>query len=271
MEAVGRRAFGWDWSSTTHDAIGSDTTVDVIVRDLVGALGGVTHVPGGGLHGWRESVEAFDGDGYTLGRVYFGGRTDVHVLATSGVADVTRRKVVRLHGARTARVDTRFDTLAEFEEVAGVIEEASMGYGVRVTQMESSVRGFSLGKTVYLGAPKSAIRLRLYEKWRESPDAGYPQGTNRVEVQLRPPSRVKAIVSEWEPEETFCASRVTRAVADALDTYRYNPTKTMHVRRGVPDLERSLDAMGRQYGNTVERWLERTGGDMDTVLDRLLG
>ena len=53
--------YGWDWSSTTHDGH------DLVVNDLVDALGAVTVVPGTGLQGWSTSVKAFDRDGYALG------------------------------------------------------------------------------------------------------------------------------------------------------------------------------------------------------------
>ncbi|MEV5004016.1 hypothetical protein [Nocardioides sp. LML1-1-1.1] len=255
--------YGWDWSATTHVAR------DRIVNDLVSAMGADHVLPGKGLQGWTQSVEAYDSGGYKLGVVYFGGnRDDVHVVATSDVADQTRARVALWEGARTARVDTRVDTLVPFRELDAIMEDAAASYGSRITRVESSERGRSLGRTVYLGAPSSAIRVRLYEKWLESPGQ-YVEGTNRVEVQLRPASRVKERVSGWTRAQTFCASKVSRRLAELLGD-DLAPKASLHVARATPDLERTLEVMGQQYGPAVERWLELSRGDMDTVLSHLL-
>lgn len=255
--------YGWDWSATTHDGR------DGIVNDLLGALGAEVALPGKGLQGWSQSVKAYDAGGYLLGSVYFGGgRDDVHVLSTSSAAHWARPAVVGMDRARTARVDTRVDTLLPFEELAGVCSAAAASYGSRITRMESSERGVSLGRTVYLGAPSSAVRVRIYEKWLESPGQ-YVEGTNRVEVQLRPASKVKERVSSWTSAETFCASRVTRDLAQRLGD-DLAPEATLHVKRGTPDLKRTLEVMGEQYGNAARRWLDVSGGDVGEVLDYLL-
>jgi hypothetical protein len=110
--------------------------------------------------------------------------------------------------------------------------------------------------------------VRLYEKWLESPGE-YAEGTNRLEVQLRPPSKVKTKVSGWSRAETFCASRVTRDLAERLGA-DLAPAASLHVRRGTPELEQSLAAMGAQYGNAVRRWMEVSHGDIGTLIDHML-
>lgn len=255
--------YGWDWSATTHD--GRQGVVD----DLLQALGTAIALPGKGLQGWSQSVQAYDREGYLLGSVYFGGgREDVHVVSTSSAADQARQAVVGMDRARTSRVDTRVDTLMPYEDLVWVCESAAATYGSRITRMESSERGQSLGRTTYLGAPSSAVRVRVYEKWLESPGE-YLEGTNRVEVQLRPASKVKERVSRWSPAETFCASKVTRDLAQRLGD-DLAPKSTLHVARKTPDLERTLRTMGEQYGKAVDRWLSVSGGDLDRVLDHLL-
>lgn len=256
-------AYGWDWSATTHDGR------EDVVNDLLDSLGAVVWLPGKGLQGWSQSVKGYDAGGYALGAVYFGGgREDVHVVSTSAAADDARLGVVGMDRARTARVDTRVDSLVPFEDLTGLLEEAANTYGSRIVKMESSQRGESLGRTVYLGAPSSAVRVRLYEKWLESPGQ-YVEGTNRVEVQLRPPSKAKERVSSWSRAQTFCASKVTRDLANMLGA-DLAPKSSLHVAKGTPDLERTLQVMGEQYGSAVERWLRVSGGDVDKVLDHLI-
>lgn len=237
------------------------------------ALGAEVVTIGKGLQGWSQSVQAFDPGGYRLGAVYFGGgRGDVHVVSTSAQADAARRAVVGIGEARTSRVDTRVDTLLSFEQLREVCEGLG-GRGTKVTYMESrTLNGHgsseAAGRTLYVGAPSSAVRVRVYEKWLESPGM-YVEGTNRVEVQLRPPSRAKGEVSRWGPVETFCASRLTRRLADALELDVATPG-SLQKSKGTPDLERTLEAMGEQYGNAARKWLTLSGGDVGTVLDRLL-
>lgn len=257
-------SYGWDWSATTH--VGYEGVVD----DLLAALGAENVLVGKGLQGWSHSIQAFDAGGYRAGSVYLGGgRDDVHVVSTSHQADDARRAVIRVgEQPRTARVDTRVDTLLPFNELRRLLVGVA-GPQTKVTYMESMIGDQPAGRTVYVGAPSSAVRVRLYEKWLETPDQ-YVEGTNRVEVQLRPPSRAKAKVSGWSPAETFCASKLTRRLAGelALDVARPG---SLQKSRGVPDLESTLRSMGDQYGNAVRKWLALSGGDVGKVLDYLDG
>jgi DNA relaxase NicK len=254
--------YGWDWSSTTHDA--SEGCVDVLLH----RLGAKNVVPGKGLQGWSQSVKAFDGDGYALGSVYFGGgRDDVHVVSTSSVADRARPLVTDFGNAKTARVDTRVDTLLPWDQLADVLNAAAETYGSQITFMESKERGVSKGRTLYLGAPSSRIRVRVYEKHLESPGE-YAFGTNRVEVQLRPHSAVKSAVSSWSPGETFCASRTTRDLAERLG-HTFTPEATLRIKPKAPTLDETMQSMARQYGSAVARFLEHTGGDIGRVLSYL--
>lgn len=252
--------YGWDWSATTHAGR------DRVVNDLLDAVGTVVALPAGGLQGWTQSVEGYDGQGYKLATVYFGGRDDVHCVASSGAADAVRSEVTYDGEVKTSRVDTRVDSLVPFDDLRAVLIEAA-GPRTKVVEMRSSVGGESTGRTVYLGSPTSAVRVRLYEKWLESPGQ-YEEGTSRVEVQLRPPSRAKVAVSKWSRAETFCASQLTRRLADALGSDLEVPA-SLQKSRGTPDLERTLAAMGEQYGKAYARWMRVSGGDVGVVLDHL--
>lgn len=266
---VNADAYGWDWSQTTHDAVGTDSTVKAIAADLVSTLSGAIAVPGKGLQGWRESLQVFDADGYKLGQVYFGGeRTDVHVVSTSSAAHNTRRLMVGKYGAKTSRVDTRVDTLLAYEDLEDLMRTAA-GRKAKLTSMASEQGGQSLGRTLYVGSTTSDLRIRVYEKWLESPGQ-YAEGTNRVEVQLRPRgSESKANVSAWSPADTFCATELSRRAAKLLGTDVAHPA-TLQKKRGTPDLERALQSMSNQYRPSVERWLKATGGDIGKVLDYLV-
>lgn len=265
--------YGWDWSATTHltnvvdpEGADPDQAQRTVSRDLIDSLGGEVFVPGKGLQGWKRSVQVFDGEGFRLGTVYYGGRVDVHVVSTSSVADESRWAVIGQHRAHTARVDTRVDSLMPFDDLDDLARELA-GPRTEVTSFEKRVGGELKGRTVYVGSPKSAVRIRIYEKWLESPGM-YEEGTNRVEVQLRPPSRSKAEVSAWSPADTFCASKLSRRIAGALAMDVAQPG-SLQKSKGTPDLERALQAMGDQYGKSVREWLRLSQGDVGTVLDYL--
>jgi hypothetical protein len=257
--------YGWDWTATTHEA--PEDELPALVRRSLEALGGAHTLPTKGINGWAKGAQTFDCDGYALGTVYFGGRDDVYVVATSAAADIVRTDVLSAVPGKTSRVDTRVDTLVPFEDLSRILEDAADTYGSLITEVSSRSRGVSKGRTVYLGAPSSAIRVRLYEKWLESPDQ-YVEGTNRLEVQLRPPSAVKRDVSAWSRAQTFCASKTTAHLAVELGNDLAEP-QTLHVKRDTPTLEQTLASMGKQYRRGVSRWLEVSGGDVSRVLEHL--
>lgn len=253
--------YGWDWSATTQPVR------EGVLDDLTLAMKPALVLPGKGKQGWANGVRLFDTRGDELGSIYWDKRRDdVHVESTGEAAETVRSSVVG-EMVRTARVDTRVDTLESFEALEEICFDAAATYGSQVTKMQSW-GGKTPGRTVYVGAPSSAIRVRVYEKWRQSPGE-YVEGTNRVEVQLRPPSNAKEKVSGWTREQTFCASKVTASLAEALGQVVVAPG-TLHVKKATPTLEAALQAMSDQYGSTVARWLEHSGGDLSTVLDYML-
>lgn len=260
-------AYRWDWSSTTHDPTGTGLTGRELVTDLVAACDPLLVLPGKGLQGWEHGVEVYNHEGDISARVYWGGsRSDVHVVSSSEAAHLIRPRVASMYGAKTARVDTRVDTRRTFAELVEIARETA-GPRTKLTFMASEVGGESTGRTLYVGSPTSDVRVRIYEKHLESPGS-YDEPINRVEVQFRPPSRGKQEVSERLPGETFCATKLTRRLAIALDQEVYKPVSVQKPNK-VPDLERTLEAMGKQYGRAVDRFLDLSGGDIDTVLRRL--
>lgn len=250
----------WDYSATTHPGDRGTATN----RALYHALGAVHDERGKGLQGWSESQVCYDARGDKLGTIYYGGREDLHCVVSGSVSDSVREAVCALRGASTSRVDTRLDTMTAYEDVAGLLQSTADTYGTKVITMQSSVRGKNLGRTMYLGAASSRIRVRLYEKWLESPGE-YPTGLNRVEVQLRPDSKHKLKVSSWSRSQTFGASKTTRDLAALLGVH-VTDSDSMRTSNKVPDLDRSMAAMGSQYSKTVHRYMERTGGDVNRLL-----
>ena len=255
--------YGWDWSQTTHD--GSES----VLEELVVALGGIHVKEGKGLQGWARSIAVYDAHGYLLARIYFGGRPDVHVISTGAVADQSRRRILHVGDPRTARVDTRVDTLIPYDRLVKFAEAVAADAGAMTGYHETRRGDASMGRTTYVGAKKSMLYIRVYEKWLESPGQ-FVDGTNRVEVQLRPPSRSKAMVSLLPPAGTFCASRTARDFAKRLGD-EAPPVVSLRVKRAVPELDQKIVNAGHQYGNAIEEWLDAHDGDLSGLMLLLRG
>lgn len=254
----------WDYSATTHTDL-DPASFSTLVPTLWNLLGGGRLVKGKGAQGWLSSLAVYGEDDNLRGTIYSGGRDDVYCLVSGGVSDEVREAITRVGNASTSRVDTRVDTLAGYEEVARLLRLAADKAGAEVTTMRKDVRGVNKGQTMYVGAPSSRIRVRLYEKWLESPGQ-YVEGTNRVEVQLRPHSTMKRAVSGWARAETFACSPMCRNLAELLQLEGSSVVSLQSGPKEVADLDRSIAAMRRQYSKTAREYVVRKGGDVDALL-----
>lgn len=224
-----------------------------------------------GIHGWDFCQNMIDSRGDSIARVFTGGRGDIHAVVSSDRADLIypdwRDDIESL---RVSRVDACVDTLADFEDLENILVEAASVYGSKIVYMRSESRGESLGRTVYLGAASARVRVRLYEKWLESPGQ-YINGTNRVEVQVRPDSSAKRIVSQWSANEAFCASRTTQKLAQLMSQSVTVPREGLRIAPGIPSTYESLVHVRRQYHRHLEDFLRFNDGDLAKLGSFLAG
>jgi hypothetical protein len=116
-----------------------------------------------------------------------------------------------------------------------------------------------LGRTMYLGSPKSAVRARLYEKGKQ-PEYRHLGRFDlvRLEVQVRPAKEAKEAYSQLAPAEVWGASRWTRDLAALAIDAQVAPHPASSVTRR-PDLEERLAWIARQAGPTLLELLQDCG------------
>jgi hypothetical protein len=115
------------------------------------------------------------------------------------------------------------------------------------------------GRTMYLGAPTSPVRCRLYEKGRQ-PDyraLGMPNWV-RLEVQVRPAKAAKKRYATLDAEQVWGASRYTRDLAARVLQREVDPFPAGTVHKESPTQQKRRSMM-RQYGAIALDWLTEAG------------
>lgn len=116
------------------------------------------------------------------------------------------------------------------------------------------------GRTLYLGGRHSAIRACVYEKGLQPEHRGTDPDWVRVELRVRPASRVaKAEASKLSPVELYGGSRWSAELGARLA----QPEVTCHSLGTVyrdADEARSRNFLLRQYGAILTKWQGELGG-----------
>lgn len=177
---------------------------------------------------------------------------------------------------RVARVDVAIDMRGDglFDDLFRLLAQTSAKYS---TLSGKRILGDSPddGSTYYLGAPTSAIRVRLYEKgkqlykltgdpvWRMFFDWA------RLEIQVRPQKAFKSEAARMPPEAFWGCAAWTRDLA--RDCLALNPEPVTMKPTRIADHERAMRALAAQYGPTLLRDLARRNGDVTEWAQALLG
>lgn len=256
----------FDWMQATISEDPGD-----IFEVLAGTLGGDLEAARG-LNGYHHS-RLVKRRGETLARVLYGGPNGwPHVIAT-GVASDDVVPVVR--DAWPEHEVTRMDTAQDFEReggydrVAALMEDLGSRRRLSVTKLES-VRNGVRSRTLYLGAPSSRIRVRLYEKGRFEQQQGHEASEHwfRLESQIRPTGKeARKIASFVDPSEAWGMARWTRELAADAMGLDVEPI-TMQQRR-EPDYMRAIRSLAKQYGATLAKATE-IEGSWDGVRELLI-
>jgi hypothetical protein len=124
------------------------------------------------------------------------------------------------------------------------------------------------GRTVYLGSPKSHVRLRQYDKTaelvaklRNDPVRllEVPPDVVRLEVQVRPAkAEAKAAAATLQPVDVFGASSWTREIYADVVGVMPGAFKLGTIWR-ASDHERAVNALLAQYCLTLQRMHEECG------------
>jgi hypothetical protein len=112
------------------------------------------------------------------------------------------------------------------------------------------------GRTLYLGAPSSYVRARVYEKGKQ---LGADPHWVRLEIQVRPAGQGKYALSTAEPAQLMECAQWTRDLARAIGLPELEAVRVRDPWTPTDD-ERSLSWCLQQYGALFERRAQQLGG-----------
>lgn len=260
----------FDWYQATVFA-----APEAILRTLEGEIPvPLKRSEGKGQNSFKSCVSLLSEDGEVYASVSHGGvnphpnvkSTGDHAPALAAVlrSIYPRHRVSRLDIKNDYRGETAFDDTVRL-----------MGIGGRRFRLKGEKiipDDLDDGSTYYLGSPKSALRLRCYEKgkqlfkftgdplWRELFD------WTRLELQVRPQKDFKLTAARMAPEEFWGCAPWTRSIAaGVLDM---NPEQVTMKPTRVADHERAMRFLTAQYGATLIRQADKLGS-WDAVIDDL--
>lgn len=243
-------------------------TVRAPVDDVLEALGSASErvglVHGRGHHGYAHKTVLEAADGFRA-TVWHGGSHEYPHALLTGDAAQPGAELIRAafpeHFVTRADAREDFGDLGAFDRILPELLEVAKVHRVKV-----DTRGDHLltmqGRTVYLGAPSSACRQRLYDKAAElrakfSADpvklAQVPEHLVRLESQVRPQTlESRRVFATIEPLAVMGASAWLREVWQRVVGLDLEPVQVGKPWRQSDD-ERAYAYMLAQYGGMLKR------------------
>ena len=224
------------------------------LADLLGP--GLTHREGRGFHGFGHRVGFVDETTATeVGSVSWGGQHGelamVEVKGERSPDVVERLRSVFPH--RVTRMDTcaDFDAPRAFSRVMRACQAVKRGHRIWGEKRGDWEDHPEKGRTYYLGANTSPVRMRAYEKGKQ-PEYAHLSKPDwvRAEVQIRPKGDARHTFATISALDAWGAARWTRDLAGQLLKQHVDPHPAGTVYR-QSDLERRLDWLCAQGGPTL--------------------
>lgn len=207
---------------------------------------------GRGHHGFKERASFVSACGSESGSVSWGG-THGDLVMIEAKGERTPVAVERLRASVEHRC-TRVDSCHDVEEVGAF---AALLKPCLQVKKDHKLKGSKAGdwddfpedgRTLYLGAQSSPVRLRLYEKGKQ-PEYRHlerPDWT-RIELQVRPSKDAKDVYSLADSLAVWGASAWSRELAALVLAAEIAPLPAGTVYK-LSEQERALNFMCKQYG-----------------------
>lgn len=223
-----------------------------------------------GMHGYATASEITDHEG-SWGRVLHGGSHEYPHVIFSGESAQSGAELIRASFPEhlVTRLDVREDFADEgaFDRMLPVLLQAAERHRVSV-----DTRGDHLlrqeARTVYLGAPSSAVRLRQYDKAAElrakfAKDparlAEVPRHLTRLEAQVRPQHALaRRAFASIEPIAVMGSSAWLRDVWAGVVGMELEAVQVGKPWRQADD-DRAYVYLLAQYGGLLQRRMEEHG------------
>jgi hypothetical protein len=257
--------FDWYQGSAFVD---SNTLRGILSESVLGAeWEDLERVPHGYAFGWRLSD-----DSGRVADVWSGGNHHHPHFVASGptaqvVCDVVRSELANHHSVSRADPCIDFDTPGAYDLLQSMALSVAKQQRIKVGTAGDHLLTME-GRTLYLGASTSHVRLRLYDKAAElrtkfanMPDvlAEIPDELARLEGQIRPKTPdAKRSAAKASPVELFGAAHWMRILMGQVSGLDIQPFQAGAVWRKSDD-DRAYAAMLSQYGNLLLRMREKHG------------
>lgn len=210
---------------------------------------------GKGFHGFGERFSITAPDGQEAAAISSGGTHGDRIMIEvkgSRTPDVVE-KIRAQYEHRCTRVDScyDFDEPGVFEKILEPCIEVKKAFRIKGGKAGDWDDFPEDGRTLYLGASKSAVRTRLYDKGRQ-PEYLHLNRPNwaRLEIQVRPVKQAKDTFAKAAPSEVWGASRWTREIAARVLAAKVAPLAAGTTYR-LTEQERRLRFLCKQYGSTI--------------------
>ena len=231
-------------------------------------------------HGWERMKRTPQGYGFgdvlsdadgALVRLLWGGKHEYpHVIASGEPAHAVS-EVLRTHfpDHRPSRLDvcTDYAEPGAYDRLQGLALEVAKERSITVGTAGDHLLTLK-GRTIYLGAPSSHTRLRIYDKAAElrakydgqfSKLAQIPAELARFECQVRPQTlEAKSIAARADPVALMGSAAWMRELVRRVDGLDLAPFQAGRAWR-QSDHDRAYAAMLAQYGGTLQRVMEDAG------------
>ena len=207
---------------------------------------------GKGHHGFEFRTSFVGLDGSENGSVSWGGsHGDLVMLEAKG--ERTPEVVDRLRANyehRCTRVDSCHDVeeVGAFDKLLKPCIQVKKDYKLKGSKAGDWEDFPEDGRTLYIGANTSPIKLRLYEKGHQ-PEYRHLERPDwvRIELQVRPDKDAKDVYSRADSLEVWGASAWTRELAGLVLSADLAPLPAGTVYK-LSDQERAIQFMCKQYG-----------------------
>lgn len=217
----------------------------------VSGLGHSVH-QGRGFHTFGHRIAVKDSTGIETGFVQWGGaQGDLSMIEVKGEPTTQAVKCMRERfWHRVTRVDScaDFDAPQAFERLLEPCLEVKREHRLKGAKFGDWDDFPEEGRTLMLGAPTSAARVRLYEKGKQV-EYRHLEKPNwaRIEVQVRPAKEARNSYNSISAADVWGASKWTRDLAGKVLEQHVDAHAAGTVYR-LPETERAIRWACKQYG-----------------------
>jgi hypothetical protein len=218
---------------------------------------------GRGHHGFEHRVSLSGPDGSETGSVSWGG-THGELVMMEAKGERTPRIVDRLRSKyehRCTRVDSCYDVEepGAFENLLQPCLQVKKDYKLKGSKAGDWEDFPEDGRTLYVGANTSPVKLRLYEKGHQ-PEYRHLNRPDwvRIELQVRPTKDAKDAYSTADSLAVWGASAWTRELAGMVLAAELAPLPPGTTYKQTEE-ERAIHFLCKQYGNHLMSMRNRVG------------